>query len=218
MKLYMSPRAPNPKRVCMFVAEKGIESIQWVAVDLNAGAHMQKDFLLRNPMARVPVLELEDGRCLSESRAICSWLDSKFPEPFLMGKDPEERAFIEMYDRYVEWYVLLPTAQWVRHAHPGLAALENPQFPDFAQSQSIKRLDGLRWLEQQLAANPWVAGESFTIADITAFCAVEFSRLMKFKPAEAGFPNIQRWRDSVAERPSATAGDHVNEPSAEKRS
>jgi glutathione S-transferase len=114
-----------------------------------------------------------------------------------------------MYDRYVEWYILLPTAQWVRHAHPGLLALENPQFPDFAQNQAAKRDLGLAWLEQQLGKYPWVAGERFTIADITAFCAIEFSRVMKFKPGDAGYLNIQRWRDEVAARPSAVAGDQV---------
>lgn len=126
-----------------------------------------------------------------------------------MGEGSDERAFIEMYDRYVEWYILLPTAQWVRHAHPGLVALENPQFPDFAQNQAAKRELGLAWLEQQLGKYPWVAGERFTIADITAFCAIEFSRVMKFKPGDAGYLNIQRWRDELAARPSAVAGDQV---------
>lgn len=209
MKLYMSPRAPNPKRVCMFIAEKGLDAIQSIAVDLNAGAHREQDFLSRNPLARVPVLELDDGRFISESRAICTWLEGVYPQPNLMGEGSDERAFIEMYDRYVEWYILLPTAQWVRHAHPGLVALENPQFPDFAQNQAAKRDLGLAWLEQQLGKYPWVAGERFTIADITAFCAIEFSRVMKFKPGDAGYLNIQRWRDELAARPSAVAGDQV---------
>ena len=209
MKLYMSPRAPNPKRVCMFIAEKGLDSIQSIAVDLNAGAHREQDFLSRNPLARVPVLELDDGRFISESRAICTWLEGAYPQPNLMGEGSEERAFIEMYDRYVEWYILLPTAQWVRHAHPGLVALENPQFPDFAQNQAAKRDLGLAWLEHQLGKYPWVAGERFTIADITAFCAIEFSRVMKFKPGDDGYLNIQRWRDELAAKPSAVAGDQV---------
>ena len=209
MKLYMSPRAPNPKRVCMFIAEKGLDSIQSIAVDLNAGAHREQDFLSRNPLSRVPVLELDDGRFISESRAICTWLEGVYPQPNLMGEGADERAFIEMYDRYVEWYILLPTAQWVRHAHPGLVALENPQFPDFARNQAAKRDLGLAWLEQQLGKYPWVAGERFTIADITAFCAIEFSRVMKFKPGDAGYVNIQRWRDELAARPSAVAGDQT---------
>jgi glutathione S-transferase len=193
----------------MFIAEKGLDSIQSIAVDLNAGAHREQDFLSRNPLSRVPVLELDDGRFISESRAICTWLEGVYPQPNLMGEGADERAFIEMYDRYVEWYILLPTAQWVRHAHPGLVALENPQFPDFAQNQAAKRDLGLAWLEQQLGKYPWVAGERFTIADITAFCAIEFSRVMKFKPGDAGYVNIQRWRDELAARPSAVAGDQT---------
>ncbi|NCX21816.1 MAG: glutathione S-transferase family protein [Betaproteobacteria bacterium] len=209
MKLYMAQRAPNPKRVCMFLAEKGIDTIEWIAVDLNAGAHRDQAFVSKNPLARVPVLELDDGRYISESRAICSWIEAHNPEPSLMGETGEARAFIEMYDRYVEWYLLLPTAQWIRHAHPGLVALENPQFPDFAENQAKKRETGLAWLEERLSQNPWVAGSDFTIADITAFCAIEFSRVMKFKPAEAGYAQIQHWRDRVAARPSASAGDHL---------
>ena len=209
MKLYITPRAPNPKRVCMFLAEKQIGDVALVAVDLNAQEHLTPDFLRRNPLARVPVLELDDGRFLSESRAICTWLESRFPEPNLMGRDGEERAFLEMIDRLAEWHILLPTGQWIRHMHPGLAGLEKPQFPAYGERQEAARGPGLAWLEQRLGEGPWVAGERFSIADITAFCAIEFARLMKFKPGEAGYPNIQRWRDQLAQRPSASAGDRV---------
>ena len=209
MKLYITPRAPNPKRVCMFIAEKQIAGVVLEAVDLNAQEHQSAQFLRRNPLARVPVLELDDGRCLSESRAICTWLEAHTPEPNLMGRDGEERAFIEMLDRQVEWYVLLPTAQWIRHTHPGLAFLETPQFPAYGERQEAARHPGLAWLEQRLGEAPWVAGERFSIADITAFCAIEFARVMKFKPGEAGYPYIQRWRDTLAQRPSSSAGDRV---------
>ena len=115
-----------------------------------------------------------------------------------MGEGYEERAFIEMYDRYVEWYVLLPTAQWVRHGHPGLAALENPQFPAFAENQAKKREAGLEWLEKRLESHPWVAGERFSIADITAFCAIEFVRT----------PPTPR-TDSVTSNPRADGGQTI---------
>ena len=209
MKLYITPRAPNPKRVCMFIAEKQIASIALVAVDINAHEHLSPGFLERNPLARVPVLALDDGRYLSESRAICTWLEAHYPEPNLMGRDGEERAFLEMLDRQVEWHILLPTGQWIRHVHPGLASLERPQFPDYGKRQEAARAPGLAWLEQRLGEGTWVAGERFSIADITAFCAIEFARLMKFKPGEAGYPNMQRWRDAMAQRPGATAGDTV---------
>ena len=209
MKLYTAPRAPNPKRVHMFLAEKGITDIVFEAVDLNAHHHKTDDFIAKSPLSRVPVLQLDDGRHISESRAICTYLEGVYPEPNLMGVDATERAFIEMNDRLVEWYLMLPTAQWVRHTHPGLAALENPQFPEHGAVQGERRKAGLDWLEQQLSQHAFVAGPRFTIADITAYCTIEFSRLMKFKPGEAGYTHIQAWRDRLAQRPSASAGDQL---------
>ena len=203
MRLFTSPRAPNPRRVLMFLHEKGITGIDFVPVDLNAGEHKAAAYRAKVPVARVPALELADGRVLSETRAICSYLEGLHPAPNLMGEDFEERAFIEMHDRRVEWYWLLPIANCVRHTHPGLAALEQPQFPDFGHAQGAKVRESARWLDDTLAAQPWVAGERFTIADITAFCALEFAKLMKFSPGAEGFAALQAWRDRVAERPSA---------------
>ena len=205
MRLYMAPRAPNPRRVQMFIAEKRITGIEEVAVDINAHAHRDPAFRAKSPLSRIPVLELDDGRALGETRAICAWLEGRWPTPNLMGDGADEAAFIEMADRRVEWYVMLPLAQAIRHTHPGLAVLEQPQFPDFGASQRDKALDGLRWLDETLARQPWVAGERFTIADITAFCTVEFGRLAKFRPADAGLSALQAWRDRVAARPSALA-------------
>ena len=107
MKLYVAPRAPNQRRVQMFLAEKGITGIEQVALDLNAGEHRSAAFLAKSPFARVPVLELGDGRALGETRAICAYLEGLQPEPNLMGRGFEERAFVEMADRRVEWYLLL---------------------------------------------------------------------------------------------------------------
>ena len=203
MKLYIAPRAPNPRRVQMFVHEKGITGIELVPIDLNAGEHRAPDYRAKVPVARVPALELDDGRVLSETRAICSYLEGLHPEPNLMGEDFDERAFIEMHDRRVEWYWLLPIANCVRHTHPGLATLEQPQFPDFGQSQGVKVRDAARWLDEVLRQRPWMAGERFSIADITAFCAIEFARLMKFSAGAEGFAALQVWRDRVAARESA---------------
>lgn len=200
MKLYVSERAPNPRRVQMFIAEKGLGGIEEVPVDINAHEHLRHPVLSRSPMARIPVLELPDGRVISESRAICSYLEGLQPEPNLMGRDAEERAFIEMADRHVEWYLMLPLANAIRHQHPGLAVLEQPQFPEFGASQQAKALDSLRWLDERLQQQPWVAGERFSIADITAFCTIEFARLLKLKPAELGLAALGAWRDRVATR------------------
>jgi glutathione S-transferase len=204
MKLYTSLRAPNPRRVAMFMAEKGLADIEQVVIDLGAGEHRSADYLARNPFGRVPALELDDGRILCETRAICSWLEGYAPEPNLMGEGYDERAFIEMADRRVELHLFYGIANCVRHTHPGLAALEQPQFPEYGAVQGEKMRDTARWLDQVLATQPFVAGQRFTIADITAFCALEFGRgLMKFRPGQEGMPHLQAWRDRIAERPSA---------------
>lgn len=199
MRLYVSPRAPNPRRVTMFMAAKGIDGIELVEVDLNAGGHRRPEFTALNPLARVPVLVLDDGRALSETRAICTYLEGLYPEPNLMGLDNTERAFIEMADRRMELHLMLETALSVRHTHPGLAALEQPQFPEFGAAQGQKMRATARWLDAELGRQPYVAGDRFTIADITAFCAIEFARgLLKFRPGLEGMPHLQAWRDRIA--------------------
>jgi glutathione S-transferase len=204
MKLHTSARAPNPRRVLMFMAEKNITGIDLVQVDLAKGEHRSEAFLALNPLGQVPVLELDDGRRLTETRAICTWLEGLHPQPNLMGEGFEERAFIEMMDRRCELQLFLRVANCVRHSHPGLAMLEQPQFGDFGASQGEKVRDSARWLDGVLARQPYVAGERFTIADITAFCALEFARgLMRFRPEAEGMEHLQAWRDRVAERPSA---------------
>ena len=204
MKLYIAPRAPNPRRVQMFMAEKNINKIELVHVDLNQREHLGSVFLSKNPLAKVPVLELDDGRCLSESRAICSYLEGLCPEPNLMGTTYEERAFIEMADRHIEWTLFLGFAQAIRHTHPGLAALEQPQFSEFGRTQAGKAIEAARIFDQQLQRQEWMAGSRFTIADITAFCAIEFARgLLKFVPLESELHALQNWRDRVQSRPSA---------------
>ena len=206
MKLYTAHRAPSPRRVLMFLVEKNISGLEMVHVDLNQGEHRSAEYVAKNPLAKVPALELDDGRVLTETRAICTYLEGLVPEPNLMGVDFEERAFIEMADRRVELYLLAGIANCIRHTHPGLAVLEQPQFPDFGQSQGEKVRALALWFDQLLQQQPWMAGERFTIADITAFCALEFARgLMKFVPGEVGLHALQAWRDRVNTRPSARA-------------
>jgi glutathione S-transferase len=204
MKLYTSTFAPNPRRVTMFMAEKGISGIDQVMIDLASTENRGAAYLAVNPFGRVPALELDDGRVLAETRAICTWLEGRYPAPNLMGEDSEERAFIEMADRRVELYLFAGIANCVRHTHPGLANLEQPQFADFGASQGIKMRETAAWLDAELARQPYVAGPRFTIADITAWCALEFARgLMKFRPGAEGLVHLQAWRDRMAERPSS---------------
>ncbi|WP_234267520.1 glutathione S-transferase family protein [Hydrogenophaga sp. NFH-34] len=204
MKLHTASRAPNPRRVLMFLAEKQVlDRFELVDVDLNAQEHKGAAFRAKSPLARVPALELPDGRVLTETRAICTYAEGLFPEPNLMGVDATERAFIEMADRRVEWYFMLPIGHCIRHTHPGLAPLEQPQFPEFGRSQGEKLREVAAWLDAELQRQPWVAGERLTIADITAFCAIEFARLMRFQAGAEGFHALQAWRDRMAARPSA---------------
>ena len=206
MKLFIAPRAPNPRRVQMFMAEKGIAGIELVPVDMNKGEHRSAAHRARNPIARVQVLELDDGRYLSETRAICSYLEGIYPLPNLMGNGYEERAFVEMADRHAEWALLLPFANAIRHTHPGLASLEHPQFADFGAAQREKAIESARSFDDVLQRQDFMAGERFSIADITAFCALEFARgLLKFPPQGHGMPALQAWRGRMAMRESARA-------------
>lgn len=205
MKLYTSARAPNPRRVAMFIAEKGIGGIERIELDLLKGEQHGEDFRRRNPAAQVPVLELDDGTMLAETRAISSYLESLRPEPNLMGRTPLERAQIEMWDRRIELGVGFAIMMWARHSHPALAALEGRQLPEYGEIQAQRARERARWLDGELSGREFIAGDRFTIADITAFCALEFARLVKYSPAEAGLPTLQRWRDTIAARPSARA-------------
>jgi glutathione S-transferase len=189
----------------MFMVEKNITNIDLVNVDLNALEHKGEAYRAKSPLAKVPALELDDGRVLTETRAICTYLEGLYPTPNLMGLNFEEQAFIEMADRRVEWSLLMGVANSVRHTHPGLAVLEQPQFADFGHSQAKKVLEAAQWFDHVLEHQDWMAGSRFSIADITAFCAIEFAKLMKFSPAKAGLPALQAWRDRVASRPSAKA-------------
>jgi glutathione S-transferase len=206
VKLYTSARAPNPRRVRMFIAEKDIQDIQAVEVDLLKGEQRADEYRARNPFAQTPALELDDGRVLTETRAISSYLEFLHPEPNLMGREGEERAFVEMWDRRVEFGLAFPLMHWARHSHPALAVLEGTQIKEHAAIQQERARAMARWFDGELAGRGFIAGDRFTIADITAFCAIEFARLVKWTPAADGLANLQRWRDAVAARPSAAAG------------
>ncbi len=199
MKLYVAPYAPNPRRVTMFIAEKAITDIEVVTLNLQAGEHRTEDFRKKSPLAQIPTLELDDGRCLTESRAICQYLEALHPEPNLMGRDAFERAFIEMWDRRMELMFSMPLMMWVRHGNPVLAMLERNQNPDVAALNQAQAMRMAKWLNDELASRSWIAGDRFTIADITAACGMDFAKMMKWRPGEE-LPNLQRWRDRFAER------------------
>ncbi|MBY0563825.1 MAG: glutathione S-transferase family protein [Hyphomonadaceae bacterium] len=201
MKLYSAPYAPNPRRVTMFLAEKAIVDIEVIRLDLQKGEHRDPAFRTKSPLAQVPTLELDDGRTLTESRAICSYLESIYPEPSLLGRDAWERAEIEMWDRRAELLFTLPLMMWVRHGSPHLAAVEREQTPEIAAYYQKQAMRLAKWFDTILADRIWIAGDRFTIADITAVCGLDFAKMMRWRPGE-DLPHLKRWREAIADRPA----------------
>ncbi|MGA0605969.1 glutathione S-transferase family protein [Phenylobacterium sp. VNQ135] len=207
MKLYDTPMAPNPRRVRWFMAEKGIDDVEIVTLDLMKGEHRDPAYLDRAGLPNVPALELDNGVVVTESVAICRYLESRYPEPNLFGQTPEEAAVVEMWMRRGELLVSLPLMTMVRHSLPALAALET-QKPELAEANRAGGLRGLKVLNRRLAGSEWLAGERFTIADIVPYCGLDFSRLVKFEIPEE-LPDLRRWAAAMAARPAATAGRPV---------
>lgn len=204
MKLYDTYRAPNPRRVRWFLAEKGVSNIEIVNIDLMKGEHRAKDFLDKVGVANVPALELDDGTVITESLAICRYLESLYPEPNMFGRDPKEAAVIEMWTRRAEMLVGNPLMMAVRHAHPALAVLET-QVPAVAENNRQAAEKALSLFDRQLAAHPFIAGERITMADIVAAASLDFARMVKFAVPE-GLANVARWREAMMARGAAKAG------------
>ncbi|HEX6860830.1 MAG TPA: glutathione S-transferase family protein [Caulobacteraceae bacterium] len=204
MKLYDSFRAPNPRRVRWFMAEKGIDDIEVVDVKLFEGQHRTPEYLAKAGMANVPALEMDDGTCITESVAICRYLESLYPEPNLFGRDPKETAIIEMWSRRVEMLLANPLMMTVRHSHPALAALEK-QIPEIAEGNRRTAERSLKVFERRLADSDFIAADRVTIADILAATAIDFSRMAKFSIPD-DFPNVKRWYDAMMSREAAKAG------------
>lgn len=202
MLLYDDVIAPTPRRVRMFLAEKGVD-IPRRLVTIGKGEHLSPDYRTRVPSGRVPALELEDGTIISESVAICRYLEELYPEPNLMGRDAKERALIEMWQRRMEFELLLPMAGVFRHTHPKMAALEC-QVPAYAEAQKPQAEKRLSQLDHDLGLTAFIAGDRFTIADITAFTTLTFFPRLCAITLDA-MPNIQRWLANIADRPSAQA-------------
>lgn len=203
MKLYNSNSAPNPRRVRVFLSEKGL-SIPRVEVDLAKLEHRTAEFSAVNPLQTIPVLELDDGSMIAESIAICRYLEEMHPEPNLFGATPLERATVEMWQRRVEWHLLLPIAQVFRHTHPHMAKLEEPQLAEWAAANRPRALRNMAIFDDALRDRMFVAGDRFTVADITGLVALDFTRPARIAiPAELA--NLRRWHEALRARRSATA-------------
>jgi len=205
LKLYDSLRAPNPRRVRWFLAEKGAEDqVEIVDVSIFNGEHRQPEYLAKAGLANVPLLVMDDGTGITESVAICRYLESVFPEPNLFGRDPKETAIIEMWTRRAEMMLATPLMMTVRHSHPALAALEK-QIPEIAESNRAGATRTLKVFERRLAESEFIAAERVTMADILVATSLDFSRMAKFVVPDE-MTNVKRWYEAMMSRPAAKAG------------
>ncbi len=203
MKLLDGGRAPNPRRVRIFLAEKGVE-IALSPVDMSRDEHKGPAVTALNPLQRLPVLVLDDGTAIAESVAICRYIEELHPEPPLFGTGARERALVEMWQRRLEFGLLGAIAAVFRHSHPAMASWEVPQVLAWAEANRPKVLDFLALLDRHLADHAFAAGDDFSIADITGLVALDF-----LKPARIAVPedlaHVRRWHAALAARPSAGA-------------
>lgn len=205
MKLYTSHRAPNPRRVRWVMAEKGIEDVEIVEIDILAGEHRTPEYRKRVGVPHLPSLTLDDGTTISESIAIGRYLESLYPEPNLFGHDAREQAVVEMWTRRAEFYLANPIMLSVRHSHPALAALEATQLPQVAEYNRAAAERFMKTLDRHLADREFMALDRFTIADIVAVVGLDFARLVRYRPPEE-FGNLTRWLEACRARPAAKAG------------
>jgi glutathione S-transferase len=209
MKFYDCTTAPSPRRVRIFMAEKGIE-IPTVQVDLRNGEQLSDAFRKINPRCTVPVLELDDGTCLNETLAICHYLESQYPEPNLMGRDAREQALVINWNEQVMLEGFLAGADALRNVAKGFAnrALTGPkdfgQIPELAERGRARLEEFMAILDDRLSRSAYVALERFTMADIGAYVCVDFAGWIKL-PVLEQWRNIRRWHEELSARPSATA-------------
>ena len=203
MKLYDAGRAPNPRRVRVFLAEKGV-TVPVVSIDLARLEHKAPAYVAVNPLQRTPALELDDGTVISESIAICRYFEELHPEPPLFGTGALERARVEMWQRRLEFGLLGTVAAVFRHLHPAMAEMEVPQVAAWGETNKPRVIEFLRFLDDELADRRFIAGDRFSVADITGLVGLDF-----MKPAKLSLPdelaNVRRWHAELAARPSAQA-------------
>ncbi len=200
MQLYHAPQAVNPERTFNFLKAKGrLDAVEIVEISIMKGEHKSPEYRKLSPFAQVPVLVLDDGTTITESRAICTFFETLYPEPNLMGNDAQEKALIEMWDRRVEFMYMAQFATWFRNAHPVMAPLENPQLPEAAEKaeKSVKKF--VSRLNDHMEGKDWVAADRFSIADITLFLCYGFSGVMRWKPHKE-LANLGAHFEKVAEK------------------
>ena len=203
MILYGAPYpAPNPRRVRIFLAEKGID-LPETPVDIMKREHKSPEHKARTSLGQVPTLVLDDGTAISETVAICRYFEETKADPPLFGTTPVEKATVDMWVRRIEFQVMQPVGNFWRHAHPRTAALLT-QYKDFGEANRETYAGGLKWLNRELADNPFIAGEAYSMADICALTTVDFADWIGL-PIPEDLENVRAWHGRVSARPSAQA-------------
>ncbi len=202
MQLYDSAVAPNPRIVRVYLAEKGIE-VPKVQVDLAGAENRKPEYLAKNPMGGVPMLELDDGTYIAETIAICRYFEEQQPDPALFGTDAKDKAVVEMWRRRMELEVAVPIMQTFRNTHEFFKG-RIPQVAEWGEVMREAATKRLEWLDSVLADREWIAGDRFTIADITAMVGIDFGRPSKIRIANDQ-KNLTRWHEAASSRPSAKA-------------
>jgi glutathione S-transferase len=202
MKLYVSGRTPSPRRVSIYLAEKGL-AVERVDIDINRLDQKTDAFLALNPWQRVPVLILDDGTALAESMAICRYFEALHPDPPLFGKTARSQAMIEMWNRRLEHTLLAAIAAVFRHTHPAMAAMEVPQVPAWGEANRGKVDETLALIDRDLAEREFIAGDRYTVADITGLVALDFMKPVKIAVPD-GLDNVRRWHATLKARASGS--------------
>ena len=202
MKIYETQSAPNPRRVRMFLAEKNIE-MDYVQLDLQKGENLSAEMRAKNPLGKVPVLELDDGTCIAETDAICTYFENIQPAPPLMGVDAKDKAVVAMWQRQVELALMMQVGLCFQHT-TGYFKDRMVPVAEFGEEAGINASKYLNILEHRLETNSYIAGERFTIADITALCAIDFARVVKIRLQDK-HKNLHEWYERISARASASA-------------
>lgn len=204
MKLYDHSDFASPRRVRMFLAEKGVDDVELVPVDILGGEARREPFLSKNPLSQVPVLELDDGTNISEVTAISRYFEDLHPEPSLFGKTAAEKARIEMWHCRAETGLTAAIGTYFHHATPGFGELELYQNKEWGEKSGERAVATMRLLDAQLDGKPFIAGENFSVADITALCGIDFAKLCGIE-IPSDLASLRAWYVRVSARESAAA-------------
>lgn len=204
MKIIETAPAPNCRRVRIYLAEKGIEDIEFEQIDIMGGANLEGEYKEKSFTGKVPLLQLDDGTCISESVAIKRYFEALHPEPPLFGRNPREIALVEMWDRIADYNMMLPVGMCFQHT-TGVFKDRMTPFPEFGANCGEQVQKFFTKLDAHLEHNEFLAGDYFSVADISMFCPMDFAKVVKIRPDKAAHPHLMRWYDTLKQRPAFSA-------------